>query len=196
MRNSVYISLIILLFCSLILSTYADTEKEKKDHALKVERGQILTVEHGCVFCHSPKVTEEDDLIPDPDKLFSGHPSDKKLPDIPADIIGYDKWFGLYTTGFTAWGGPWGISYAANITPHKENGIGKWSEKDFINVIRLGIHSSFKRTLMPPMPWNEINRLSDEDLGAIFVYLQTVKPIDNKVPESVPMKSTEDMASY
>lgn len=195
MRNLLYISLGVFLFCFLVFSTYADTDKDKKDNVLKVEKGQILTVEHGCVFCHSPKVTEEDDLIPDPDKLFSGHPSDKKLPDIPSDIIGYDKWFGLYTTGFTAWGGPWGISYAANITPHKETGIGKWSEKDFINVIRLGIHSSFKRTLMPPMPWNEINRLSDDDLEAIFKYLQTVKPIDNKVPDSVPMRSTEDIAT-
>lgn len=177
-----------------VFFSYAETDQKNKKDVLSVEKGQILSVEHGCVFCHSPKVNKQEDLIPDPERLFSGHPEGKKLPDIPKDLIGTNKWFGLYTTGFTAWGGPWGISYADNLTPDKETGIGNWKEDDFINVIRLGIHSSFKRRLMPPMPWDEMYELSDEDLGAIFRYLRTVKPVRNTVPESVPADIEEDMA--
>lgn len=190
-----FITVTLAIFSTLVIFSYAGTEKQKHEKAMQIEKGEILTVEHGCVFCHSPKITKENDLIPDPERLFSGHPSDKKLPDIPKNIIGEDKWFGLYTTGFTAWGGPWGVSYAANLTPDKETGIGDWTEKDFINVIRLGIHSSFKRRLMPPMPWDEMYTLTDDDLGAIFQYLRTVKAVKNDVPDSVPMSFEEDLAS-
>lgn len=180
-----------MLLAVLIITTVCTFASDKADkgekEAVEIEKGQNLTVENGCVFCHSPKIIENDDLVPDPERLFSGHPSDNKLPDIPEGLIGENKWFGLYTPGFTAWGGPWGISYSANITPDKETGIGDWSQQDFLTVIRLGIHSSFKRGLMPPMPWEEINKLSDDDLISIFKYLKTVKPIKNKVPESRPL---------
>lgn len=195
-RHYYLVTLIIFSAFMLYYVSHAEThEKKKQNKALEVEKGQILTVEHGCVFCHSPKTEKDGDFIPDPDRLFSGHPEGMKLPDIPEEIIGTDKWFGLYTTGFTAWGGPWGISYAANITPDEETGIGKWEEKDFINIIRLGIHSSLQRRLMPPMPWEEMYTISDEDLSAIFKYLNTVKPVKNNVPESVPLKTDEDLAT-
>ena len=136
----------------------------------------------------------DEEYVPDPDRLLSGHPSDNVLPDIPEGLIGEDKWFGLYTTGFTAWAGPWGVSYAANITPDKETGIGKLDTATFLTILRVGIHSSLTRRLMPPMPWDEISRLSDDDLIAIYRYLKTVKPIKNKVPESTPSKIDDDLA--
>lgn len=184
------------VFIVAVFLIYSAAAKSDPGDYLKIERGQILSVEHGCVFCHSPKVVKGDDLIPDPDRLFSGHPSDNKLPDIPEGILGTDRWFGLYTTEFTAWGGPWGISYASNLTPDKTTGIGNWSEDDFITVLRVGIHSSFMRKLMPPMPWNEMYQLSDDDLGAIFKYLRTVKPVENKVPDSKPLIPDENLASH
>ena len=44
---------------------------------------------------------------------------------------------------------------------------------------------------MPPMPWNEISRLNKQELGAIYLYLNAIKPIKNKVPESVPLYNHE-----
>lgn len=184
--GSVLILLTILHFTTVCSHASDKTDKSKKEE-LEIEKGQSLAVVHGCVFCHSPKIVDNNELVPDPERLFSGHPSGNKLPDIPEGMIGENKWFGLYTAGFTAWGGPWGISYSSNITPDKETGIGNWTQQDFLTVIRLGIHSSFRRGLMPPMPWEEINKVSDEDLISIFQYLKTVKPVKNKVPESKPL---------
>lgn len=195
MFKHIVIVLILSLFIGIFLipDSYSEPFSDKKSKALQIERGKSLAIGNGCMHCHSPKVLTHDDLIPDPERLFSGHPSGEKLPDIPEGLIGPGKWFGLYTVGFTAWGGPWGVSYAANLTPDKETGIGTWTEDNFISVIRLGIHSSLTRTLMPPMPWDDIAELGNEDLKAIFKYLKTLKPIKNKVPESNPFKIDENL---
>ena len=50
------------------------------------------------------------------------------------------------------------------------------------------------RKLMQPMPWKEISELEDEDIKAVYKYLRTVKPIKNKVPESVPLNNHENLA--
>ena len=42
------------------------------------------------------------------------------------------------------------------------------------------------RQILPPMPWPVYGQMTDEDLGAIFAYLQTVPAISNRVPEPVP----------
>lgn len=184
------------LICITLLSDgYSEPFSDKELENFQIEMGKSLAIGNGCMHCHSPKVLAHDELVPDPKRFFSGHPSDEKLPDIPEELIGPGKWFGSYTAGFTAWGGPWGVSYAANLTPDKETGIGTWKVGNFINVIRLGIHSSLTRTLMPPMPWDEIAELSDEDLKAIFKYLKTLKPIKNKVPEASPFKIDENLMS-
>ena len=159
-----------------------------------VERGKLITEIYGCVDCHSPKIKEGEFFVNDPDRLFSGHPSENKLPQFPPEIIGPDKWRGLFTDSMTAWGGPWGISYSANLTPDMETGIGKLSEKDFVSVLTLGIHSNMNRKLMQPMPWKEISQLDDNNLKAIYHYLKSVKPVKNKVPESVPLSNHENLA--
>lgn len=189
------LSVILFLFVILNPESFADEFSKERIEQLEILQGQALSIENGCMHCHSPKIESEDDFIPDPERLFSGHPGNEKLPDIPEGLIGEGKWFGLYTTGFTAWGGPWGITYAANITPDKETGIGNWTEKNFISVLSLGIHSSLTRKIMPPMPWDEISLLSDRQLKAIFKYLQTVKPVKNKVPEAAPFKIDDNIVS-
>ena len=183
--------LILILTVVTVKSLYAD---KQKDNTAKVEYGKLLTEEFGCVDCHSPKIMENDFLVNDPERLFSGHPEDNVLPQFPPEIIGPDKWRGLYTNSMTAWGGPWGISYSANLTPDKETGIGNLSEKNFVSILSLGIHSNMNRKLMQPMPWKEISTLSGKDLNAIYVYLRTLKPVKNKVPESVPLYNHENLA--
>ena len=195
MKNNNFFYILILLVTVFLIATFQELYASKDvDKEIKVKMGEILSEEFGCVDCHSPKILINDQILIDEKKMFSGHPQGNKLPDFPPEIVGPGKWRGLYTTDMTAWGGPWGISYSANLTPDKETGIGKWSEQNFISVIKLGIHSSLARKMMPPMPWNDISRLNDDELGAIFAYLKSLKPVKNKVPESSPYNSHEDLA--
>ncbi|HEX7846281.1 MAG TPA: cytochrome c [Chitinophagaceae bacterium] len=64
-----------------------------------------------------------------------------------------------------------------NLTPDSTSRIYGWPEKIFIDRFRMG-------KLVPgsPMPWNSFKRMSDEELKAIYNYLQTVKPVQNRVP--------------
>jgi hypothetical protein len=56
----------------------------------------------------------------------------------------------------------------------------------FINTIRRGKHQGEGRDLLPPMPWQMYAQGTDEDLKAIFAYLQSLPPIENAVPEPIP----------
>lgn len=82
----------------------------------------------------------------------------------------------------TAWAGPWGVSYAANLTPDQNTGMGIWTEDMFIKAMRAGKHMGYGREILPPMPWQASSNLTDEDLKAIFAYLRSVPPISNRVP--------------
>ena len=85
----------------------------------------------------------------------------------------------------TCWSGPWGISYAANLTPDDETGIGLWTDEMFISTIRNGKHMGSGRDVKMPMPWKNFAKLSDDDLKSIFAYLKSVEPINNMVPEQI-----------
>lgn len=187
-----------ITFGLLLLITFVGLKnlsaKNEADKSEIIEKGRIITEIFGCVDCHSPKIQEGEFLVNDPEKLFSGHPADNKLPQFSPDIIGPGKWRGLFTDSMTAWGGPWGISYAANLTPDKKTGIGRLSEDNFVSILNIGIHSNMNRKLMEPMPWKEISELRDDDLKAVFQYLKTVKPVRNNVPESVPLNNHENLA--
>jgi cytochrome c553 len=63
-----------------------------------------------------------------------------------------------------------------NITPHPEAGIGKWSEADFVKAMRTGVTPSGEK-LKPFMPWPKLQRMTDDDLHAIYAYLRTVPAI-------------------
>jgi len=93
----------------------------------------------------------------------------------------------------TAWAGPWGVSFTANLTPDKETGLGKWTLRNFIETIRTGRHLGRGRVILPPMPIPMYKHMTDEDLEAVFVYLQSIKPIENKVPEPRPPAGWDEM---
>ncbi len=91
------------------------------------------------------------------------------------------------TTGdMTTWAGPWGVSYAANLTPDPTTGLGAWNEQMFIAALRNGKHMGSGRPVLPPMPWQAFRNFTDADLKAIFAYLRTLKPIKNAVPPPMP----------
>ena len=85
----------------------------------------------------------------------------------------------------TAFAGPWGTSFTANLTPDPETGLGRWTEKTFIDTMRTGRHLGHGRPILPPMPVNWIGQATDEDLKAIFAYLRTIPPVKNRVPQPI-----------
>jgi cytochrome c553 len=150
-----------------------------------VERGAYLVNLGGCDDCHSPKMMTPEGPVPDPSRLLSGQPADEKLAPVPDGIFGPDKWGALTNNHLAAWAGPWGISFASNLTPDKETGTGAWTEEMFIRTIRTGKFMGAGRPILPPMPWQNFAKLTDNDLKSIFAYLHSLKPIKNKVPEAV-----------
>lgn len=181
--------------CSLIvlLGTIQAMQKEENDLEGKeqIQRGQGLVLKGGCNNCHSPKIFTPEGALPDHSRLLSGHPQYVELPKIPSDLIGPDKWLGLFTRDQTAWAGPWGVVFAANLTPDPRTGIGNWTEDEFIKTMRTGKHKGLGRDILPPMPWEDYAELSEEDLKAIFAYLKTLKPIKNAVPAPIPLSDNE-----
>jgi len=149
-----------------------------------VERGRFLVSIGGCGDCHTPKVLGADGPRPDTTHLLSGHPQDMNLPAPPQLPPG--PWMAVTDWTLTAWSGPWGISYAANLTPDEETGTGAWDEAMFIGAMHTGKHLGAGRPILPPMPWQVLAEQSDEDLKAIFAYLKSLPPVKNRVPEPGP----------
>lgn len=148
-----------------------------------VERGAWLVAVTGCNDCHTPFKPGPNGPEPDPSRLLSGHPESAALPP-PPPLDPPWVWAGTDTN--TAFAGPWGISYAANLTPDPETGIGGWTKEMFTTAIKTGLHLGAGRPIMPPMPWPAYAHLGDADLGAIFDYLKSLPPVRNRVPEYAP----------
>jgi mono/diheme cytochrome c family protein len=148
-----------------------------------VERGRYLVTIGGCNDCHTPWVMGPEGPQPDLTRMLSGHPADLEMPAAPASL-GPWMWSGAATN--TAFAGPWGVSFAANLTPDENTGTGIWTEEIFIDTIRSGRHWGQSRPLLPPMPWFNYREMSDEDLKAVFSYLQSLPPVYNPVPQPVP----------
>ncbi len=147
-------------------------------------RGQYLMSTSACMDCHTPWKMGDKGPEPDLTRLYSGHPEQLKMPPPPALPEG--PWVMTAGATNTAWAGPWGVSFTANLTPDRETGLGRWTEADFIRTIRTGRHMGRGREVLPPMPIAVYNNFTDRDLKAIFAYLRTVPPIRNKVPDPVP----------
>jgi len=147
-------------------------------------RGQYLMSTSACMDCHTPWKLGDKGPEPDTTRLYSGHPEQLKMP--PAPTLPEGPWVMTAGATNTAWAGPWGVSFTANLTPDIETGLGRWSEADFIRTIRTGRHMGRGREVLPPMPIAVYNHFTDRDLKAIYAYLRTIPPIRNKVPDPVP----------
>lgn len=150
-----------------------------------IERGKYLVITSACHDCHSPKVMTEHGPVPDPARLLSGHPKDSVLP--PTDANNGTKGWILFSMDLTAFKGPWGTSYSANLTPD-DTGIGAWTFENFKTAIRKGKYKGQEggRDLLPPMPWDMYKNMTDDDLKAIFTYLKSLPKVNNLVPSPKP----------
>ena len=150
----------------------------------KAARGKYLVATSGCMDCHTPLKMGPNGPEPDLGRMLSGHPEQLQMP--PAPALPEGPWLVVSSATNTAFSGPWGVSFTANLTPDPETGLGRWTARDFIATVRTGRHMGRGRPVLPPMPIPVYNNFSDRDLEAIFAYLRTLPAIKNRVPEPLP----------
>jgi hypothetical protein len=166
----------LLTGCKIYSAAAADSAVSER-----VERGRYLVAAIGCNDCHTPLKMTEKGPEPDTTRLLSGHPSAVKMPRPPKLADEHWTWAGAGTN--TAFAGPWGVTFAANLTPDQNSGMGIWTEEMFVRALRTGRHMGTSRQIMPPMPWSAFKNLSESDLKSIYAYLRTIPPISNHVPD-------------
>ena len=159
--------------------TASVTPEQKK---ARVERGAYLVTMMGCNDCHTPWKMGAQGPEPDMARALTGHPQDMVMPP-PPPASGPWIWHGAATN--TAFAGPWGVSFTANLTPDPETGLGKWTEDMFLATMRTARHQGKGRPILPPMPVKMIGKANDEDLKSIFAYLQSLPPVKNRVPQPI-----------
>jgi hypothetical protein len=192
LRNVIYFML--LAACVFLFSQCSKTQEMDIKTIQKINYGgfenQVKWGEHlvqigACNDCHTPKKMTKEGPVPDMSLMLSGHTSGMPAPD--ADRKEIERKGLAVTNTLTSWIGPWGISYAANLTPDP-TGTGNWTEANFIKAIREGKYKGMDgtRPLMPPMPWDMYKNWTDDEIKAVFAYLKSIKPIKNVVPDYQP----------
>jgi mono/diheme cytochrome c family protein len=124
--------------------------------AAQVERGRYLVTVMGCGDCHTPGT-------------FYGAADHARM--LSGSELG--------------WRGPWGVTFARNLTPDQETGLGYWSEDEIVKAFRSGVKNDGSPVL-PPMPWQDFAALTDADAHAIAAYLMSLPPVKHKVPDLLP----------
>jgi cytochrome c553 len=153
-----------------------------------VERGAYLVKIMGCNHCHTPYKLGPNGPEPDMSRALSGHPADFAMP-APPVLDGKWTWLGAATN--TAFSGPWGTSFTANLTPDPETGLGKWSVETFVAAMKTGRHEGKGRPILPPMPVENLAALSDDDIRDLFGYLRSLPPVRNRVPAPIDPPEAE-----
>jgi mono/diheme cytochrome c family protein len=162
-----YVSAAVAVAAHLYLSAPAAAQANNA----AVERGRYLVGITGCHDCHSPKTQG---MTPDLTRALSGRPATTQLPSETTSEV-------HASLDLTAWTGPWGYSVASNLTPDAATGLGtRYNEASFIATMRTGKKPN-GTAILPPMPSEVYQNMTDDDLKAIFAYLRTVKPIRNPV---------------
>lgn len=147
----------------------------------QISRGDYLVLLGGCDDCHTAKVFDAKANMPVPDmaRRLAGHP--EGAPDPYSTLAAGD--FGIIGPTFTEFRTGFGVSYARNLTPDQETGMGGWTEQMFFSALRTGKHMGSGRPILPPMPWAAVGKMNDDDLRAVFAFLRSLPPVKNKVPE-------------
>jgi mono/diheme cytochrome c family protein len=144
---------------SIILRTIPENPQfsTRPDKSDTVAYGKYLTTSAACIECHTQA---------DKGKLLEG-----------LDFAGGREF--QFPTGE--------VLRSANITPDMETGIGKWTKDQFLAKFKqydnpeahnIPVKQGQFNTIMP---WVMYAGMTPEDLSAIYAYLRTVKPLNNKV---------------
>lgn len=156
-------------------------ESSELSAAQLVQKGEYLVTIMGCNDCHSPKEMGPQGPAVIADLMLSGYPAIRPFQKVEPALI-REGWI-LFNADLTAAAGPWGVSFAANLTSD-QTGIGNWTEENFRRALKEGKYKGLEvsRMLLPPMPWANFAGISNEDIKAIFQYLKSTKPVNNVAP--------------
>ena len=188
-----YLFIPLVAICFMFFASCGDRAKQFQDIPEEqplqqtendIERGKYLVEIMGCNDCHSPKRMGNNGPELIPELLLSGYPSDRPIIDFTSPLI--QQGFSMFYPDLTAAIGPWGISFAANLTPHP-TGLGNWTAEQFKIALTQGKSKGLEnaRMLLPPMPWVNYSSMKEEDVLAIFSYLRSITPVENVVPAPV-----------
>ena len=174
-RNLLIFSVVVLIVGAIIALNINSVESQSD----MVQRGKYLVDTLGaCGHCHTPRAGAEYNM----DMYLAGHPANAPYPRYNFSMM-QQNIFILTSPQMSAFSGPFGTSFASNLTPDKETGLGEWTEKMFIDAMRTGHHQGNKsnRKIFPPMATKHYAQMNDADLKAIWAYLRTIKPVKNEV---------------
>jgi mono/diheme cytochrome c family protein len=177
------IVLIVLLFLFPLIVSAAGEKAAAPAKAGREIEGKRLVLMAGCNDCHTPMRMGPNGPASDMSRMLSGHPENLQMPSVALPQLPW-AWVGSAT--MTAFSGPWGTTFAANLTPDLETGLGVWTEETFVKTIRTGKLMGTGRMIQPPMPIAAIQQASDQDLKAMFAYLKTLPAVKNQVPDYIP----------
>jgi mono/diheme cytochrome c family protein len=194
MKTNNFFILLCGAFCLILLTTFCTNTNQKANENEPatatsgediVKRGEYLVTIMGCHDCHSPKKMGPNGPEIIPELMLSGAQANN--PMVKYDTAWTNKGFAIFYPDLTSSAGPWGVSFAGNLTPDP-TGIGTWTEAQFKNALTQGKFKGIDggRMLLPPMPWFNFTEMKDEDIKAIFAYLKSINPVKNVVPAPVP----------
>ena len=177
MYRNLLIFCVVVLFVGTIITLSIRSVESQSD---RVQRGKYLVdAVAACGYCHTSRARAEYNM----DMYLAGHPTEAAYPRYNLRSMMPQGIFILTAPEMSAFSGPFGTSFASNLTPDKETGLGEWTEEMFINAMRTGLHQGVEgnRAILPPMPVKHYAQMNDEDLKAIWAYLKTIKPVKNEV---------------
>ena len=156
----------------------------RKRRRPRVARGKYLVTTSGCHDCHTPSKMGPNGPEPDMTRMLSGHPQDLEMP--PAPVLPPGPWAVAVAATSTAWSGPWGVSFTANLTPDPETGLGT------LDAAQLRRHDPQRppHGPRPPDPAADADRRCTSTSPTRISRrcsptCSTIPPI-NKVPEPLP----------
>ena len=187
MKKVVRISVILMNTFVLLLTGCGNKSKTAIQESVElsgtqlIQKGEYLVTIMGCNDCHSPKEMGPQGPVIIADMILSGYPATRPFQKVEPELI--KKGWILFNGDLTAAAGPWGASFAANLTSD-QTGIGNWTEENFKRALKEGRYKGLEgfRMLLPPMPWSNFIIINDEDIKAIYQYLKSTKPVNNIVP--------------
>jgi mono/diheme cytochrome c family protein len=124
----------------------------RKADPMLITKGRYLVQIMSCGDCHTPGQSYGE---PDSARAFAGSE--------------------------LGWKGPWGVRYAANLTPDLDTGIGYWTAAELATTLRTGKRPD-GRAIGSPMPMANIMQLTPDDADAIAAFLLSLRPVRHEVP--------------
>ncbi|WP_420153482.1 c-type cytochrome [Siphonobacter sp.] len=148
---------------NLVMNTLPEpaSPQQRPDESDEVAYGAYLINAAGCKECHT---RVEDGQIIEEEAFAGGR-------EFPSDL---------------------GVVVSANLTPDLETGLGRWTRQEFIARFKSYADATYEPrsinhgNFQTPMPWTMYGGMEEKDLGAMYAYLQTLKPVVNATQRFVP----------